>query len=122
MTKNLICILCPNGCELEIEYSENRLHSVRGNRCPKGALYAEQEIINPTRNIATSVLVSGGELPLCSVRLTKPIPKDRIFEAAEEIHKICLSAPIHIGQVLLPDLLGLGSDVIATRSIEKIRA
>lgn len=119
MTKQMICILCPNGCELEVEYGENRLLSVCGNKCPKGALYAEQEVTNPTRNIATSVLVIGGELPLCSVRLTKPIPKSRIFDAVNEIQKIRLNAPVSIGQVLLRDILGLGSDVIATRPVEK---
>ena len=64
MNRTMTCILCPNGCEMTIEYKEKELLSVCGNRCPKGASYAEQEIKNPMRNIASSVLVKGGDLPL----------------------------------------------------------
>ena len=99
---------------------EKELLSVCGNRCPKGASYAEQEIKNPMRNIASSVLVKGGDLPLCSVRLSAPIPREKIPEVMEEIRRITVSAPVSIGDVLAPNVLGLGSDVIATRNIEKL--
>lgn len=120
MNKTMICILCPNGCELSIEYKNKQVCSVQGNQCPKGAAYAEQEISNPVRNIATSVRVIGGELPLCSVRLTRPIPKERMFEAVKEIQSITLNAPVTTGQVLIHGLLGLDCDVIATREIEPL--
>jgi CxxC motif-containing protein len=91
--------------------------SLTGNLCPKGKDYAEQELRDPRRNIATSVLVLGGELPLVSVRLTLPIPKDRIFDVMEEIKALRLEAPVYGGQVMIQNVLGLGSDVIATRSV-----
>ena len=71
------------------------------------------------RNIATSVLVTGGELPLASVRLTKPIPKDRIFDVMTEIRKVHLTAPVEEGEVVISNVLGLESDVILTRSVDK---
>ena len=120
MNRTMTCILCPNGCEMTIEYKEKELLSVCGNRCPKGASYAEQEIKNPMRNIASSVLVKGGDLPLCSVRLSATIPREKIPEVMEEIRRITVSAPVSIGDVLAPNVLGLGSDVIATRNIEKL--
>ena len=116
MTKTLTCILCPNGCRITAR-EENGTLSFEGNRCPKGPEYVRQELTAPMRNIASSVLVEGGEYPLCSVRLTAPIPKGRIFEAMDAIRSITVTAPVHIGDVLLPHILGLESDVIATRNV-----
>ncbi len=119
MLREFTCIMCPRGCDIRAELAENgELLSVTGNFCPKGKTYVTQELTAPMRNIATSVLVEGGELPLVSVRLTKPIPKDRIFEAVQAIHSLRLTAPVQAGTVLIRDLLGLGSDVIATRTVE----
>ncbi len=123
MQTTLTCIVCPNGCELAIDY-ENQggitVNSVSGNLCPKGEAYARQELISPTRTIATSVLVSGGTLPLVSVRINRPIPKARIFDVMNEIRALSLSAPVKAGDVLIPDVLGLGSDVIATKTVEAL--
>lgn len=69
------------------------------------------------RNIATSVLVEGGDMPLVSVRLSDPIPKARIFDAVQAIHELRLAAPVEQGSVLIEDILGLGADVLATRSV-----
>ena len=119
MTRTLICILCPNSCELTAEYGDGLPLRCTGNLCHKGAEYARQELLAPMRNIATSVEVAEGDLPLCSVRLTGPIPKGRIFDAVDAIHRCRLTAPIHAGQVILRNLLDLGVDVIATRDIAK---
>ena len=121
MTKTLTCILCPNGCQITAELEEGKLISLEGNRCAKGKEYAVQELTAPMRNIASSVLVEGGDCPLCSVRLTAPIPKGSIPQAMEAIRGIRVTAPVHIGQVLLPHILGLESDVIATRNVEPVR-
>ena len=120
MTKMLTCILCPNGCDLEVELQSDAVSGVSGNLCPKGRQYAEQEFLHPVRNIASSVLVEGGELPLCSVRLTEPIPKDRIFQVMAEIKKCRLTAPVRQGQVVLANVLGLHTDVIATKPIQTV--
>jgi CxxC motif-containing protein len=117
-TRTLTCILCPNGCELEVTLSGGGITGITGNLCPKGKGYAEQEILHPMRNIASSVLVTGGELPLVSVRLTAPVPKERIFDVMAEIKKQRLVAPVHRGQVVIGNVLGLGSDVIATKSVD----
>ena len=115
----LICILCPNGCGLQVQWDGKTVESVSGASCPRGREYAVQELTAPKRNIATSVPVSGGELPLASVRLTQPIPKELIFPALSEIQRIRLAAPVKAGTVLIENLLGCGSDVIVTRGCEK---
>lgn len=118
MIQRLTCILCPNGCDLTVETDENKnVLRVEGNTCPRGMEYARQEMTAPKRNIATSVLVTGGTLPLASVRLTGPIPKEQIFAVTDAIHAVHLTAPVTIGQVVLPNVLGLGVDVIATRNV-----
>ena len=120
MTRNFTCIVCPNGCDMTAQIENGALIDLRGNLCERGRVYAQQEVSHPVRNIATSVAVDGGEMPLCSVRLTQPIPKDRIFDVVREITRHRLIAPVFIGDVVIRDVLGLGSDVIATRNVEKI--
>jgi len=119
MKRTFTCIVCPNGCEIEVEYEGARVSAVRGNLCPKGEAYVTQELTDPKRTIATSVRVEGGALPLTSVRLTSAIPKDRIFDVMREINRCVLTAPVRIGDVVLHDVLGLGSDVIVTKNVER---
>ena len=119
MKRTITCIVCPNGCEIDAEYEASRVISVTGNLCPKGKTYVTQELVDPRRTIATSMRVDGGELPLASVRLTRPIPKDRIFDVMAEINRHSLTAPVAIGDVAVPDILGLGSDVIVTKNVAR---
>jgi CxxC motif-containing protein len=122
MKKIYTCIICPNSCEIETEVSDREILSITGNLCPKGDAYVRQEILAPERTIATSVLVANGVLPLVSVRLVRPIPKNRIFDVMEEIKKIKLQAPVASGDIVRKNILGLGSDIIATRSVQAISA
>ncbi len=117
MLKEYTCIICPNGCELTAEFEGGKILSVQGAACKRGYAYIEQELTNPQRNIASSIRLEGGELPLVSVRLSKPIPKDKIFEVMAVIRKSRLQAPVHPGQVAIPNVLGLGSDVIVTKQV-----
>lgn len=119
MLREFTCIICPNGCEIEAELQDGKILSLTGNLCPKGKTYVEQELTDPQRNIATSVLVKGGELPLASVRLTNPIPKDKIFAAMAEIRKLSVEAPVQAGTVLIEKILGYDSDVIVTKTVHE---
>ena len=119
MKRVFTCIVCPNGCEIEAEYEGAEVRAVTGNLCPKGRDYVTQELVDPRRTIASSVRVTGGDAPLASVRLTAAIPKARIFDAMAAINAVTLAAPVAIGDVVIPDLLGLGCDVIATRNVER---
>ena len=118
MKRTFTCIVCPNGCEIETEYEETQVLSVTGNLCPKGRTYVTQELVDPRRTIASSVRVLGGVLPLTSVRLNRPIPKDRIFDVMKEISRRTLQAPVRIGDVVIENVLGLGSDVIVTKNVD----
>ncbi len=95
---------------------------VTGAGCPRGEAYFIQEITDPKRTLTSSVLVTGGEIPLCNVRLTEPVPIARIPDVMKEIRKMKIEAPLESGTVLIRDVLGLGSDVIATKTIRRITA
>lgn len=116
--KVFTCILCPNGCEIEVDYEGTELIHFEGNRCARGREYVAGELACPMRSIASSVLVEGGELPLVSVRLTRPIPRSRIFDVMGEIRRASVTAPVKAGTVLLHDVCGTFADVIATKTVE----
>ncbi len=117
MLKSFTCIRCPNGCEVTVDLETKE---TKGNLCPRGREYALEELVEPKRTISSSVLVVGGVLPLVSVRLTNPIPKDHIFQAMEEIRKLQVHAPVKAGTVLISRLLGFESDVVATKNVGKV--
>ena len=119
MTRTFTCIVCPNGCEITAEYQGAEVLSVAGATCPKGEDYVRQELTDPRRTIATSVPVDGGELPLASVRLNRPIPKKDIFRVMEAVNTVRLQAPVSIGQDHLADVCGLGADVIVTKNVPR---
>lgn len=117
MIKKYVCIVCPNGCEISAKIEEEEIIAIEGANCKRGVEYVKSELTNPMRNISTSVLLKGGELPLAPVRLDKPIPKDKIFEALQEIHGIVLHAPVHIGDVALENVCGCGCNAIVIKEI-----
>ena len=114
-TRVLTCIVCPNGCEITAVLDENGgVASLSGALCKRGEAYAAQEIVSPMRTISRSVRVLGGAEPL-----VRPVPKAEIFHVMEAIRALEISAPVSAGDVLIADVLGLGSDVIATKHIAK---
>ena len=115
--RELTCIVCPEGCSILAEISENGIKT-EGNKCPRGAAYAIQEIEDPRRNIASSVAVIGGVRPIVSVKTSCPIPKDKIFEVMGEIREVTVPAPVNAGQVIIKNTAGTGADIIATASVE----
>jgi len=121
--KQITCILCPNGCVLDVTYSGEpsaETISVEGNLCPRGVGYAIEELTSPKRALTTSVLVNGGSEPLVSVRTASPIPRSQVMEVREILRKIVVQAPVSIGDVIAPDVAGTGIDVIATRAVDRL--
>ena len=114
MKKTFVCIVCPRGCQLTIDDDLN----VSGNFCNRGEAYAKSEVTNPTRTITSSVRVKNREDTLVSVKTSSPIPKGKINEVMDEINKVRVNAPIHIGDIVIKDILGLGVDILITKNIE----
>ena len=112
---NLICIVCPRGCHLEVDENNN----VKGNFCPRGKIYALNEITHPTRTITSTLKVEDGTINRVPCVTSKPIPKEKIFDIMNYLHQTSVKAPIAIGQILITNILNLGVDIIATRTIER---
>ena len=113
MSKELTCIVCPRGCRLTIDDNLN----VTGNSCPRGAQYAKDEMTNPKRMITSIVRVKNRENMMVSVKTSQSIPKGKIFEVMAEIEKVSVNAPVHIGDIVIKDVLGTGSNIVATKEI-----
>ena len=117
MEQSITCINCPVGCRMTVTLSEQGdFLSVTGNTCPRGAKYAQQECTLPERMITAVIPVAGCETPL-SVKTASPVPKKLIYDIMNELSSVQISAPVAIGQVILPDVLHTGVDIIATRSL-----
>ncbi len=116
--KEIVCILCPNGCRMKVFIDDlNRVSKVANALCRNGSTYAAKEVQSPERSLTSTVKVTGGALPLVSVRSTRPIPKEKIREAAELLRTLHIQAPVDFHQVLLSDILGTGADIIATKQV-----
>jgi len=116
----IICISCPVGCILTVCSGGDI--EVTGHQCNAGIQYAKEEITNPTRNIATSVRVAGGAMPMLSVKTARPIPKGAIRAVVDAVHRVSVVAPVRIGDVVLADAAGTGVDVVATREVGRVNS
>lgn len=119
MTRMYTCILCPNSCEIAVDYEGKIVFNTQGNKCDKGKEYVTQELIDPKRTVTSSVMVIGGDRPLASVRLTAPISRELIFPLMEQIKNIVLNAPAEPGQVILPNVFETDADLIVTSRVAK---
>ncbi len=116
-TRNLTCINCPMGCQLSVVTDGGEVLSVAGNTCPRGEIYAKKEVTHPTRIVTSTVRVSGGVIPVVSVKTASDIPKESIGDVMDAVSRVCVSAPVHIGDVLLADAAGTGVPLVATKNV-----
>ena len=113
--KELICIVCPKGCHLHVD--EENGYAVTGNGCPRGAEYGHRELTAPTRVLTSTVRIAGARFPRCPVKTAGAVPKGKLFDIMAALDGVELTAPVHRGDVVLPDVCGTGVDVVATRDL-----
>ena len=116
MEKHLVCINCPIGCRLTVTIEDSKVCSISGNTCSRGEEYARQEAVEPLRVLTSLMRVEGREKPF-SVKTSAPIPKRLLFDCVNEIFSHRAVAPIHVGDVILPNVCGTGCDVISTQEV-----
>lgn len=114
--KQLVCIVCPRGCTMTLE-GEGKDVKVSGNSCKRGAEFAVSEMTEPKRTICTTVKTAFPDVPVLPVRVSKEIPKDRIFDVMAEINKITVKEKVKRGEVIIKNILELGADIIATSGV-----
>lgn len=118
------CTTCPSECLLTVEIERDvngnvaEVRRVTGNSCPRGDKFAHQELTCPMRVLTTTVAVSGGDEVLLPVRTAEAIPLELHAQAMALIRGLAVNAPIHMGDVILPNLLDTGTDLIASMDID----
>lgn len=115
-TRELTCICCPVGCALTVTIAADGTASVTGNKCPRGAAYGAKEVTNPTRIVTSTVRVSDHKDAAVPVKTASDIPKGKITDCMKALASVEVTAPVHMGDVVLQNVAGTGVNIIATRS------
>jgi CxxC motif-containing protein len=118
--KEIVCIVCPTGCRIHVSGPDPEDLDVSGNECRRGEEYVLKEVTDPRRTLITTVQIENGTLRRLPVRTDREIPKQSIFPCMDVINRVRVEAPVRIGQVIVADILGLGADVVATRSMDRL--
>lgn len=117
--EKIICITCPIGCNITVRGDGDTIESIEGQQCARGLTYAKDEFTHPVRILTTvaKVLKGGPAHPLVSVRSEQPIPKDKMLGIMDEIRNVTLTAPIRRGDVVIENILGTGTNIVATADV-----
>ena len=111
MTKTLTCIECPMGCEVEVTLENGKPVAVKGNTCPRGKLYAENEVVCPKRVVTSTIRAKSGEM--IPVKTDKPVNKSEIFEVMKKINASTCELPVKIGDVIVENISGDANLIVA---------
>jgi len=118
MRKDIICTICPIGCNISVEGEGDNISSISGYSCKRGIEYGKNEFSHPVRILTTTVKVAGTE-QLLPVRSSRPIPKELIMKCMEEIKKVKVSEKVKRYDVIISNICGSEADIVATGSLEK---
>ena len=102
IVKTLTCIECPIGCEMEVGVEGGKAVYVKGNSCPRGKMYAENEVVCPKRVVTSTVRAKNGTM--IPVKTDKPVRKDDVFEVMKKINAATCDAPVKIGDVIVENI------------------
>lgn len=114
MIKEMICIVCPVGCHINVD-TETLV--VQGNACPRGAVYGKEEVTAPKRVITSTVKIKNALDNRCPVKTTAGIPKYMNFQLMEELKKIELTAPVKRGDIVIENVFNTGVNVVVTKDM-----
>ena len=118
MTQTMVCITCPRGCTLTVTQEGEQI-TVIGNSCKRGEQFAVNELTHPMRTICSTVKTAFPDHPVLPCRVSTDIPKDKIFDVMKEINKTTVTERIGRSDIVIPNVLGLGADIIATSDLLK---
>ena len=117
MNREIICIMCPLGCRMKVQVEGKEVKQVEGEGCKKGVKYAQQEVTFPGRILTTTVLTDTPEMPLLPVRSNKALPKEKLIDCMKQISTHSVTGSVQLGQTVIENILGLGADIVACRTI-----
>ncbi len=118
--KHFTCVICPLGCEIDVELQNGKVVSMEGNKCQKGEEFVSQELEEAMRILTTTVSIKGAKWAMLPVRTDKPIPKRLLSKVIEQLATIELHAPVRMYHVIVKGIAGTDANVVATRNMKKV--
>ena len=112
---SLTCVECPVGCQIEVTVDGGKAISVVGNGCPRGKLYAENEVVCPKRVVTSTVRSEDGRM--LAVKTNAPVKKSEIFAVMKIVNGLTVIPPKKIGDVIYENISD-GADLIATSELK----
>ena len=67
--------------------------------------------------VTSTVRIEGASCRRLPVKTSAAVDKSRIFDVMALLDGVCVRAPVHAGDVIVPDLLGTGVSIIACKSM-----
>ena len=113
--KELICIVCPNGCRLRVDPDAD--FAVSGAKCSRGIEYGKTELCNPTRVVTSTVCIEGGAYPRLPVKTDHPIAKSKVFDVMRLLDGVTVKSPVRTGDVILRNILGTDVSIVACKDM-----
>jgi CxxC motif-containing protein len=111
--KEIICITCPKGCHAKV-WKEEEAIKIKGKICKEGEAYLQQEFIEPKRMLTSTVVVENSRIRRLPVRTAEAIPKKELFRVMDRLSRVRVRPQVHVGEVIISNLLDTGVDVIAS--------
>jgi CxxC motif-containing protein len=120
INQSITCILCPVGCQGIVKLKNRTIVTITGYACPRGEDYVRQEVERPRRTVISVIRCIQGDIPTISVKTSLPVPKEAIRGVMGALCAVRVTAPVAAGDIIIPDVCGLGVDVVATRSVDRV--
>ena len=111
--REIVCIVCPNGCRILCEPSNGEFRC-SGQKCKRGVEYAKSELTHPMRSLTTSVKTVFPDAPVVSVRTDGEIDKSKIRDIIRSLAGVTIQQRIQIGDVVANNICGTGVNIVCT--------
>jgi CxxC motif-containing protein len=113
------------GCRLTVDKESGGALTVTGNRCPRGAAYAQEEIRSPKRTVTATCAIadnSGGNAKIrrLPVKSAVPCPKAKIPALLKTIYQTSVTLPVQSGSKIISNWNNEGIDIIAVRTLRDV--
>lgn len=111
----LTCVECPIGCRIEVEKDGEKVVSVVGNSCPRGKIYAENEVVCPKRVVTSTVRATCEKM--IPVKTDRPVRKSEIFAVMQKINSFKAVLPVKAGEILIENV-DEDANLVATANVD----
>lgn len=110
--ETVTCSICPNGCQVKWDETTG---TYSGNKCQRGARFAEQERTAPMRTITTTVRIDAGDRVLLPVKTKERVKKEYVFDVVHQLKNVRVKALLSIeDEVVSFKINGEDVSIVAT--------